>query len=226
MNELQFQRDFMQFVPTFRPDCVFAPHVELKYEIGKYRKAKAFGMPDTIPDVIEFDSDNQFHLWELKAIDASDLWTGKFFGQMMLYNFLFETEPWNELIGRFAICASRKTDFVGDVGRILTHLVGYGSGKSVADDSDTKAKFASWNLCVCGGDGYELAAGVNPVIWTYWVLADKYFDHDLIPPFRVWHFFVTSDGYQLRDISTMTTLNPESLHHDAFAAFRRSETQM
>jgi hypothetical protein len=226
MNESEFQREFMKFVPTFRPTSVFAPHVELKYEVGKYGRGKAFGLPDTVPDVIEFDAYEQFHLWELKMIDAPELWSGKFFGQIMLYNFLFETESWSELLGRFAICADRKDDFVGDVGRVLTHLVGYGDGKSEAQEGDPKARFSSWNLCVCGGDGYELAAGVNPVIWSYWVIADEYFVKSRVPPLRVWHFFETSIGYEIRDMSTMTVLEPGSLHPEAFKAFETSEIQL
>jgi hypothetical protein len=41
-------------------------------------RGKDFTMPDTIPDVIEFDEENNFHLWELKLITSSEAWNGKF----------------------------------------------------------------------------------------------------------------------------------------------------
>jgi hypothetical protein len=100
MNENQFQRVFLTKMASTYPERVYAPHLDLKYEIGKFRKGKSFGMPDTILDVVEFDEDKNFHLWELKLLNSPELWSGKFFGQMMLYNFLFSTEPWSELCGR------------------------------------------------------------------------------------------------------------------------------
>ena len=130
-------------------------------------------MPDTMPDVIEFDEDNNFHLWELKLITSSEAWNGKFFGQMMLCHFLFTTEPWNELVGRFAF-SGQKPNFKGEVGKLLMHLSSYGSGE-LAEESDPTANFKTWNLCICGGSGYELAAAYNPVAWSFWIIAEEYF---------------------------------------------------
>jgi hypothetical protein len=186
MNEDSFQSAFLDYMARQYPERIFAPKVQLKYEIGKYSKGKDFTMPDTIPDVIEFDDDNNFHLWELKLITSSEAWNGKFFGQIMLYNFLFTTEPWNELVGRFVLSGQR-SDFRGRIDRILTHLAGYGSGET-AKDSDPSASFTTWNLCICGGRGYELAAGHNPVAWSFWIIAQEYFK-TFMPEFRIWHFF-------------------------------------
>jgi hypothetical protein len=103
MKEDDFQSAFLELKAREHPGRVFAPHVDLKYEIGKYTKGKDITMPDAIPGVIEFDEDSNFHLRELRLITSSEIWNGKFFGQMLRYNFLFLTEPWNELAGRFAV---------------------------------------------------------------------------------------------------------------------------
>lgn len=218
MTENQLQREFLKFFPLLHSNSTLAPHIELKYAIGKYYRGREFGMPDTIPDVIEFDEDEKFHLWELKLLNASEVWTGKFFGQLMLYNFLFSTEPWDELAGRFVTCANKKDDFVGDIGKVLMHLASYGTG-SEAKEGDRTANFSTWNLCVCGGKGYELAAGVNPAIWSFWIMADKYFDLEEVPPLRIWHFFETTTGYQLTEMKHMTILEPDTLHPEAMQAY-------
>jgi hypothetical protein len=62
------------------------------------------------------------------------------------------------------------------------HLGSYGSGE-IAEDSDPNAVFKSWNLCICGGSGYELAAGYNPVAWSCWIIAEEYFKTTDVTPF-------------------------------------------
>ncbi|MFM7713193.1 MAG: hypothetical protein ACKO7A_10875 [Microcystis sp.] len=216
MKEDDFQAAFLELMASQYPDRVFAPHVQLKYEIGKYSKGKDFTMPDTIPDVIEFDEDKNFHLWELKLITSSEVWNGKFFGQMILYNFLFSTEPWNELVGRFAF-SGQKPSFKGEVGKILIHLASYGSGE-IAEESDANANFKTWNLCICGGSGYELAAGYNPVAWSFWIIAEEYFKRTM-PNFNIWHLFSTQDGFVLRQMTDLSVDEPETLHHQALSAY-------
>ena len=217
MAEDDFQRAFLDLKAREHHGHVFAPHVELKYEIGKYSKGKDITMPDTIPDVIEFDDENNFHLWELKLIKSPEIWNGKFFGQMMLYNFLFSTEPWNELAERFTVCAKKKSDFKGDVGKVLTHLSGYGSGK-IAEKFDPNANFKTWNLCVCGGNGYELAAGYNPVAWSFWCIAEDYFK-ETMPALNIWHLFETRNGFVLNRMTDLSIYEPETLHCDSLSAY-------
>ena len=55
MTEQEYQTEFIEEGFRRFPNHVFVPFLELKYNIGKYSKGKEFGMPDTIPDVIEFD---------------------------------------------------------------------------------------------------------------------------------------------------------------------------
>ena len=131
-----------------------------------------------------------------KKIESPEVWNGKFFGQLMLYNFLFNTEPWNELLGRFAIRnATPKNGIKGDVGKILGHLSTYGKGE-VATDKDKNAKFKTWNLVVCGGNGYEIAAGVNPIAWSFWNIAEEYFKTN-ISAFNFHQFYKDSNDWNL-----------------------------
>ena len=217
MKEDAFQLAFLDLMARMNPERVYAPHVQLRYDIGKYSKGKDFTMPDTIPDVIEFDEQHNFHLWELKLITSSEAWNGKFFGQMMLYNLLFSTEPWNELLGRFAF-AGQKPDFKGDIGKVLAHLGSYGNGE-IAEETDPNADFKSWNLCICGGSGYELAAGYNPVAWSFWIIAEEYFK-ETMPDFKIWHLFSTQDGFVIKEITELSLYEPSSLHPESLEAYR------
>ncbi len=204
------------------PERVFAPHVQLRYDIGNYSKGKDFTMPDTIPDVIEFDETERFHLWELKLINSSEVWNAKFFGQMMLYHFLFTTEPWNELLGRFSF-SGQKNDFKGNLDKLLTHLASYGSGE-IAEDSDPHANFATWNLCICGGSGYELAAGFNPIAWSFSILAEEYFK-EIMPEFKIWHFFQTQNGFVLKEMVDLSIDDPSSLHPESLEKYFAHEEE-
>jgi hypothetical protein len=217
MKEAAFQSAFLDLMARNNPERIYAPHVQLRYDIGKYCKGKDFTMPDTVPDVIEFDEQCNFHLWEMKLLTSSEAWNGKFFGQMMLYNFLFSTEPWNELAGRFAF-AGQKPDFKGDVGKVLMHLSSYGSGQ-IAEESDPNAAFKSWNLCICGGSGYELAAGYNPIAWSFWIIAEEYFKMTM-PGFKIWHLFSTQDGFVIKEMTELSLDEPSSLHPESLEAYR------
>lgn len=215
MKEVQYQEKFIEERYKRYPNHVYVPFLDLKYSIGKYFRGRDFGMPDTILDVVEFDEIGNFHLWELKKIESPEVWNGKFFGQLMLYNFLFSTEPWNELIGRFATRnAIPNSGIKGDAGKIIGHLSMYGDG-DVATENDKKAKFKSWNLVVCGGDGYEIAAGVNPIAWSFWIIAQEYYKKN-IPEFHFHQFHKDASGWNLitlpkADINTGKGLTDNAL---------------
>ncbi len=197
MTEGQFQEIFVEEGFKRSPNHVFVPFIELKYNIGKYHKGKEFGMPDTVPDVIEFDEHSNFHLWELKTLDNPEAWNGKFFGQIMLYDFLFSTEPWNELYGRFAMRNSKKENGIrGDIDKLLGHLAfSYGKG-SAAKVGDKYAQFKTWNLVVCGGCGFEIAAGFNPIAWSLWMMGNEYFEKNT-PDFLFHQFYKDESGWNL-----------------------------
>jgi hypothetical protein len=198
MTEQEFQNVFLSYLHTLRPTSVFITGLDFRYEIGKYHKGKTLGMPDTKFDIVEFDAQENFHLYELKLIESMEIWTGKFFGQIMLYDYLFSTEPWNELFGRFITRINADKNSVrGEWERLTGHLAfDYGQGE-VADDNDTTAYFSSWNLVICGGKGYELAGGFNPVIYSFWTFPELYFK-DSVPQFDIYHFYKDNDHFMLR----------------------------
>ena len=170
--------------------------LQLRYDIGSYKMGKIFGMPDFSCDIISFDENEEFHLYELKILENNEIWTGKFFGQLLAYRFLFRTEPWNELAGRFAMRNSKKPGLVhGCIGRILVHLGSYGT-REVAKPNDKNAEFKSLNLIVCGGNGYELAAGFNPIIWSYWVEFELILK-EIKVDFNIYHFYKDNDIFYL-----------------------------
>lgn len=166
MDERAFRRKIA--TKLFNGGNVVVEELWMRYSVGKMEAGADFGMPDHYFDIVQFEN-GAFDLYELKMIDASDLWNGKYFGQMLWYNFLFHSEPWNELAGRFAMRADKGPHLVhGDIGKVLVHLADFGDGE-VAEEDDPDAKFRSLNLVVCGGKGYELAAKYNPAIWSMWI---------------------------------------------------------
>ncbi|MEM6517596.1 MAG: hypothetical protein AAF688_15550 [Bacteroidota bacterium] len=223
MTEGQYQDKFIE--ERFRkfPNNVFVPFLELKYNIGKYYKGKEFGMPDTIPDVIEFDENGDFHLWELKKLDNPEAWNGKFFGQLMLYNFLFCTEPWNELLGRFAMRNAKENSGIrGDIEKVLGHLAQYGEDE-VAKDDDKNAQFKTWNLVVCGGYGFEIAAGVNPLAWSYLDMAESNYKKDL-PEFNFHQFYSDPGGWTLITLPNASVYSGEGLTEYSIKQWEKENT--
>jgi hypothetical protein len=187
MTETKYQEIFIEELSKRHPDWVIVPFLELKYEIGKYYKGKVLGMPDCVLDVVVFDNKNNFHLFELKTLANSEIWNGKIFGQLMLYDFLFSTEPWNELVGRFAMANKGPNSKIkGDIGRILIHLANYGRGE-IALQNDKKAKFKTWNIVLCGGNGTEVIEQ-NPFIRSFLTMAQSYFNRN-IPELYIHHFY-------------------------------------
>lgn len=210
MTEGEYQREFVEEAFRRFPNHVFVPFLELKYSVGKYHKAKDFGMPDTVPDLVEFDENGNFHLWELKKIGNPEAWNGKFFGQIMLYDFLFSTEPWDELIGRFEMRNEKPNNGVkGDIGKIVSYLASFGDDE-VAKDGDKHAFFTTWNLVVCGGEGYEIAAGYNPIAWSFWVMGDEYFD-DEKPDFNFHQFYRDKNGWELVTLPNSSIITGDGL---------------
>lgn len=224
MTEGQYQEKFIEEGHKSFPNHVFVPFLDLKYSVGKYNKDRDFGMPDTILDVVEFDEAGNFHLWELKKIESPEVWNGKFFGQLMLYNFLFNTEPWNELLGRFVMKnATLDNGIKGDIEKILGHLSTFGKGE-VDTDKDKNATFKTWNLVVCGGHGYEIAAGVNPIAWSFWIIAEEYFKKNL-PEFHFHQFYYDTNDWNLITIPYADIYSGEGLTEYAKKKWKEKEDE-
>lgn len=192
--------------------------LQLRYEIGNYKRGKTFGMPDVFLDLVEMDKKGSFHLYELKMLNANDLWNGKFLGQILLYRFLFGTEHWNELAGRFAMKANSNPSLVhGDIGSILIRLGSYGDGE-VYREGDRFANFKSASLVVCGGKGYELAAGYNPIIWSFWVDFSEILKSVKLD-FNIYHAYFEGGSIILKSITDISVNG--SLTPGAAAAFEK-----
>jgi hypothetical protein len=187
MKENTFQNEFLKIARNRVPSSSFFTGLELNFEEGKQERRKNNVMPDVKFDIIQFDEHGKFHLWELKLIDSPELKTGKFFGQMMLYTYLFETSDTKKLIVQIDRACKRQAI---DSKEILAKLVDL-----------ENAEFESWNLCVCGGSEAALDVGMNPIIWTYWVMADLYFRHEAASKLVMWHLYEALENqFDLREL--------------------------
>lgn len=194
----------------------------MRYDIGSYERGASFGMPNCFLDIVLFDEEKRFHIYELKVIGNNEIWTGKFFGQLLLYNFLFRTEPWNELAGRLVMRAKQRPELVnGEIDAPLEHLASFGAGE-VADEDDPNASVSSLNLVVCGGEGFELAAGYNPVIWSFWVEFSELLEQQQTD-FNIFHFYCDGEDYRFDAIQKLSVDEPNSLTKNAQEAYRRLE---
>jgi hypothetical protein len=228
MTENEYQTKLLELFSSDPQHACYFGKLPLRYEIGKYRQGKLLGMPDCELDIVSVDQQSNFHLWELKKLESNELNTGKFLGQLMLYDFLFSTEPWNELLGRFCTKGdSKHAQLVGDLQAINDAILANAddSNTEYADDNgyeviggDAICSFKSWKVVVCGGKGYELAAGYNPVIWSYWTFQEQYFNENT-PPLEIYHFYETSKGFQLRELTTLSLHKPSGLCDEARQAF-------
>ena len=208
MNENAYQTKLLNWFSEQNLDSTFSSKLALRYQIGKYHRGKVFGMPDCELDIVETDAAANFHLYELKLLESQEVQSGKFYGQMMLYDFLFKTEPWNELLGRFLTHG----EIIGDPQRISDAIMSRATDENTtyADaekteviDSKPSCEFKTWNLVLCGGHGYEIAEGYNPGIWSLFTFAQSYFRDDK-PPFMIFHFYETDGEWNLTPIDKLT----------------------
>lgn len=203
MDRVQLnERDYRKLLAQarFSGRNTVCEELPMRYAVGDYTKGKTFGSPDVFFDIVTFSESEEFHLAELKMIDAKDLWNGKFFGQLLWYNFLFHSEPWSELLGRFVRRAQQKADLVhGDIGKITEHLANYGAGSS-HQEGDRNARFSSLSLVVCGGHGYELLLDYNPAAWSFYYEFNEILAENA-PEFDIYHAYFEAQGLVVRHIT-------------------------
>ena len=116
-------------------------------------------MPDCELDIVSVDNERNFDLWELKTVDSNELNTGKLIRQIMLFDFLFSAEQWNELYGRFCTKAeSDKAQVVDDLQSIYSAIFDRttdgnteysDNGKDEVAGGDAICDFKTWRLIVC-----------------------------------------------------------------------------
>jgi hypothetical protein len=207
MNEAAYQKQFLKTVPLCTDrnprllGSIFFPEVKLKYDIGKLKASKDFFMPDTSADFLELDAQGKFHLWEAKLLFDNDFLKAKVLGQMIFYDFLFTTDhqrTWLELSPFTSIDAKLKNRL-----------------------REAELKLHSWNILVCGGNGWELAAGVNPQAWLYQSVGEAYF-HDNVPSIETYHLFHTKFDFDIWNLWQLSVLENGGLHPDSEIAYAQS----
>ncbi|AFZ60297.1 hypothetical protein H6G54_08020 [Anabaena cylindrica FACHB-243] len=208
-SEKFYQKQFLNFIKTVPNNSYlygsqFIEEVPLRYdtENSVARGEDIKFMPDYRADIIEIDSELNLHLWEAKLLHADDLLKGKIIGQLLFYDFLFSTNP---ISSNIDILRAKGIDET-----ILNEL-------AKKDSLD----FKTWNILICGGQGYEISAGVNPIIWTYVGGLERYLNEGFIVD--TWHFYETQEKYDLKNIWDLSIYKPELLHPDAYQAFLDSK---
>jgi hypothetical protein len=147
---------------------------------------------------IELDKNGRLHLWEAKLLWADDFQKGKVVGQLLFYDWLFQTDEqrtWLDVKPCVDIELSIKMRL-----------------------RNADLKFHSWNVLVCGGKGWELAAGVNPHAWTYTAVKDAYLQ-DGSPCLAVYHLFHTRVGFAIRNLWQLSINQPHHMHVDSVIAY-------
>lgn len=204
LPELDYQRAFHEMMSgegaplPWLEGSIFFREVPLRYDLGKSKPSKDPFMPDTIADFIELDALGRFHLWEAKRLWSDEFQKGKVLGQLLFYDFLFQTDHKRTWL--------RLKPFADARASIKRRL------------RAAEPKFRSWNVLICGGSGWELAAGVNPNAWTYINLNETYFKEDS-PPIAVYHLFHTSAGFAVRNLWQLSLNDRAEMHPDSLRAF-------
>jgi hypothetical protein len=204
MTESEYQRNFVEVFPSdlahlpWLRDSIFFREVPLRHELGKLKPSKDLFMPDTKADFIELDAKGRLHLWEAKLLWADDFQKGMVVGQLLFYDWLFRTDESKSWLN-LKPCNLTTSEVRSRLER-------------------AECRFHSWNILVCGGDGWELAAGVNPNAWTYTALNDEYLRDDS-PALAVYHLFHTKSGFAIRNLWQLSVDDPQHMHPDSLGAY-------
>jgi hypothetical protein len=206
-NETRYQEEFLHFVeeedlPGYLCGSSFHREVPLSYVMEGSSRGGVF-MPNASVDFLEVDVMGRLHLWEAKKLHSYELTSGRVIGQLLFYDWLFRTYE------REALKAKLRGAGV-EIDRIA------------AFREDKGLKFESWNILVCGGAGYELAAGVNPIMWNYAAVMDDYFKEST-PKTATYHFYHTKHGMELASIWNVSIFRPFTMETNALIAFLESE---
>jgi hypothetical protein len=199
-DEAYFQKEFLNFYKNhpFFKGSFMSREIPQFYSFDSPKRKKDYFMPFSVTDFIEIDADGNFHLWEAKLLHSDELIKGKAVGQLIFYDFLFSTYPETEL---------------------KELLIKTGFDKEIINKfSFENFNFKTWNILVCGGQGWEISAGVNPIMWNYPSLKESYFQENS-PELNVFHFYEVNEGYDLKNIWELSILNPRDLHPDAMCRY-------
>lgn len=199
-NEAYYQKVFLDFYEThpFFKGSYLAREIAQFYNHTDSERVKDEFMPFSITDFIELDKNNRFHLWEAKKLHSDELLKGKVIGQLMFYDFLFRSYP-KEALRQLLIDAGFEKSIIRSLG-------------------DEAFRFETWNILVCGGEGWEICAGVNPIMWSYADLQKRYLKQGS-PKLNTFHFYEVSEGWDLKNIFELSIFYPQKLHKEAFSKY-------
>ncbi|MCS4152284.1 hypothetical protein [Salinibacter ruber] len=193
-------------VSPFVKGSQFFPKVPFDYR--QERGQRSPKTPGASFDYIELDPAGKLHLWELKTLHTYELTSGRVLGQLMFYDWMFRSSD-------RSYQKVRLDESGVDLGAV-----------DWPEESDQSLQFESWNILVCGGYGYEIAAGINPVMWEHTVLSGKYFG-EFAPEVATYHLYHDQsgddEGLIMRNIWRLSVLNPSDMEPNALLAYLGSE---
>ena len=204
-DESYYQKEFLSFYKShpFFCNSFISRETPQFYSFDSPERVKDEYMPFSITDFIELDSYGNFHLWEAKMLNSDELLKGKAMGQLLFYDFLFHSYPEDNL---------KKL------------LIKNGFDETIISNMNyDNFQFKTWNILVCGGEGWELCAGVNPIMWNYPTLPEQYFK-DSVPNLNLFHFYEVSSGFDIKNIWELSIDKPQNLHIEAFLKFLELDT--
>lgn len=181
---------------------------EVKLQYAMEEGSGGSEMPNASVDFIELDAAGRLHLWEAKLLHSYELISGRVIGQLMFYDWLFRT--YNRELLRPHLVAS---------GLDPNEIEGF-------NNSEEDVRFCSWNILVCGGEGYEIAAGINPVMWNHHLVPEDYFTKNA-PKVSTFHLYHDQsddeDGLVVQDIWHISIFNPLQMERNALLAYLQSD---
>lgn len=191
-----FQKKFINYIRSTNPESYFIENLSLLYggdasqSLGlKYKKAIKSWAPEFRLDILQIDKNLDFHLWELKCWESprsfQELVTGKVIGQIIFYDDQFTGSPKKYILkvisGERGVCQ----ESISKIEEKTKNDIGF--------------SFSSWNILVCGGQGWEILDLRD----KYCFLKKRYLRNES-PHLNVYQFCeVSPDDYDLRHISQL-----------------------
>jgi hypothetical protein len=188
MTETEYQKQFLKEISRFYPHHNFFWNFPLEYDQAG-RRIKSVEMPNYSLDFLSISEENKFHIWEFKKLNSEELLRGKVLGQIIFYDFMLKTNSVQQILKK------------------LKDRYNYQS-------KIKKIEIKSWNIVVCGGQGWEIAAGVNPIMWWYCGGVEEYIIDNRI--FKIHHFFHDQTDWDLKDIWDLSVLDPRRMNQYSY----------
>lgn len=156
-TESIYQKKFLSCIaPNEFPKHTFINNFAIEFDsnniLGTARSYEPT-MPNIILDFLSIDENGCYHLWEFKKMSCDEYRKMKVLGQLICYQFLFETDNFENIRNKII-----KT--IGE-DNTLTNLL------------DKQLNFSSINLFLCGGNEDDL---FSPILTTIDVKGNDIFD--------------------------------------------------